>query len=250
MRPMTKRMQIITAVILVLLILIAVLVGVAKGRGIVTFDGWKPKFSLTSLKSPRPSLDRPINFPADFPESGKELFNTNIAKIRAEIENSPSSNTAAWFDLAIYYRMVGDHAGAVEIWEYISALNPSNGVSIHNLGEYYFHTAKDYPKAEKYYLRSIAVAPELVSNYTDLFDMYVYVYKQDTSAAEDILKQGIAIIPSPGNIDLMIKLGEYYANKGDKGNARTWYIDARTAAQALKNAALVREIDRRLSSLR
>lgn len=246
---MTKTTQIITAVILALLILAAALFGLARSRGIVTFDGWKPKFSLAALTNPMPSLDRPITFPADFPESGKDVFNAQVAELKGRLRNN-AADVSAWLDLAIHYRMVGDQEGAVEIWKYIAAVQPEDAIALHNLGEYYFHNEKDYSKAEDYFLRSIAIDPKMSANYTDLFDMYFYVYKQDTSAAEDILRQGIVAIDGPGSIDLMIKLGEYYANKGDSKSARTWYTDARTAAQTLKNTALVRELDRRLSLLK
>lgn len=226
-----------------------VFIGVAHSRGALSFSGGRIHFSLASFKNPPPSLDRPINFPVDFTPEARELFNTQLAKTKDVLKNNPE-DVSAWLDLAIRYRMVGDHEGAIEIWKYISALYPQDGITLHNLGEYYFHTAKDYPTAESYYMRAITAAPTMEQNYFDLADMYQYVYKQDTSAAADILKKGIQNVEAPTNIDIMIRLGQYYADGGDSKNARLSYGEALKAAQSLHNQGLAAQINQALSRLK
>lgn len=233
-----------------LVILVIGIFAVALQRGAVRFEGWKPVFDLGYWKNPMPSVDRPISFPADFPETGKDIYISRLDELKTILKEDPAA-VYAWLDLAIHYRVIGDDAGAVEIWQYIATAYPADAIALHNLGEYYFHVKKDYPEAEAYYLRSIANDPSLTSNYTDLFDMYVYVYKQDTNSAVDILERGIgANEGKPASIDLLVKLGEYYANKGEKEKARESYTKARAGAQGLINLALVRELDQRLSRLR
>ena len=237
----------ITAALIALVVLI--FTGIAFKRGALSWSDGRIFFSLATLKNPAPSLDRPVNFPADFSPDAQRLFVDTMAKTKATLEEEPR-NVSAWLDLAIQYRMVGDHEGALEIWEYISALYPQEGISLHNIAEYYFHTTKDYAAAESYYLRSISVAPSLSQNYFDLADMYQYVYKQGTSAAVDILKKGIRNVEQPSNVDLVVRLAQYYAATGDSKSARTYYDEALRAARVLNNRSLVAQINQAIANLK
>ncbi len=225
------------------------------GLGVAAYQfgilgGFVPNFSLpgTSGAGNTPSLERAIVFPTDLPEEVRAMAAKNIEDVRAKLLKNQTDITA-WFDLAISYRVVGDHAGAVEIWEYISATNPTDGTSLHNLGEYYFHNMKEYPKAEGYYRRAIEVAPYLSADYMDLFDMYRYVYKQDTTAAADILKEGITKLPAREAIDVQLALARYYRDAGDKKNAQIYYLRAREEASLAGNMTLVRIIDSEVNAL-
>jgi len=230
-------------------IVIAVLIGVAFWRGVLYMQGAVPKFDQSAITNPRPSLSRPITFPSDFTPEAQQEFNQQIAKTKAAIAADPT-DISSWYDLAIDYRMVQDYAGAVEIWKYLSVKYPTDGISLHNLGEYYFHTVKDYPTAEGYYLRSLAVQPSLEQDYLDLADMYEYAYKQNTTAAVDILKEGASALGSPHGIDLVLRLGQYYADTHDVKDARATYQIALQAAQALHNQSLIASIQRTLAQLR
>src|SRR3989338_251506 len=249
MPPMTKHTFIVAISVLIALVIAAVLFGVARNRGIITFNNGIPQFSFTKLSTSQPSPDRPIQSPADFQADAREMFNTNLAKAKDTLTKDPS-DVSVWFDLAVYYRMVGDHEGAVEIWEYISATHPQEGISLHNLGEYNFHTAKNYPLAESYYRKSIAVVPQLASNYTDLHEMYRYVYKQDTTAAADALKEGIGRVTGSQAIDLEITLGTYYAENGNTADAIAYITKARDSAKALGNTRLVDQLNKQLAALK
>lgn len=246
---MMKNYYLICIALFVIVALIAAaFMGVAVKRGALTFHGWPPQFNRAAFLYPQPSINREIVFPAEFTPDARELFNENLAALKADIETG-ESGIAPWFDLAIYYRMVGDHEGAVEIWEYIAAHYPEDGIALHNLGEYYFHTARDYKKAEEYYNRSIEIEPRISANYTDLYEMYKYVYKQDTDAALGALKKGIENIPDLGAIDLMAMLGREYRERGDTENARTYLTKARDAAQAAGNNSLSSSLAAEISAL-
>lgn len=228
-----------------LLVAITVVAGIGAYRA-----GWID-MSLFSKGSPSAEalIERPINFPPDFTPEARELFNTNLAELKRQLAEDPKK-ASAWFDLAIYYRMIRDTEGAVAVWEHIIALYPTDGVAYHNLGEYYLHDEKDYPRSETYYLKSIELNPQLSANYSDLFDMYKDVYKTDTQAATDILKKGIANVPSPGSVDLKIMLARYLAQKGDRQQALVYYKDARTDAQRLGNFSLIKALDREIANLK
>jgi tetratricopeptide (TPR) repeat protein len=216
-------------------------------QGVVVFEGWKPRISFAEFK--RPSLDRPTVFPENFDDNAKKIYNENLERVKKSIRDNPTANDA-WMDLAIVYRMISDHKGAVEIWEYQLARDPDLSVPLHNLGEYYFHYAKDYPKAEQYYVRSIELSPDLTQNYYDLFDMYRYVYKQDTTAAADILEKGQRFVSGEEQVVFKIMLGQYYLDKGDKASAKTAWQEALKRAQEIKSAEQVKQVQLLLSTVK
>ena len=229
--------------------LVAILSLVGWRWGIVQFNAGVPSISLARLLNHRPSLDRPVNFPADFSDEARQTWRLNVATSRAAIEKNPA-DVSSWFDLAIYYKMVGDYDGALEIWEYVDTTYPTGkAVALHNLGEYYFHTLKDYPTAEQYYRQSIAIAPQFAINYSDLFDIYRYVYKQDTRAAADIIKEGLAHVPAPDGIVLELSLADYYKSKSDTANARAMLRQAREGAKAIGDSKVLYQIDQQLKTL-
>jgi tetratricopeptide (TPR) repeat protein len=218
-------------------------------RGVILWQNGSVRFALSAITNPVPSLDRTTVFPDSFNDEAKNLFNTRVADAHARIEKNPYG-AEAWLDLAIYYRMVGDNAGAVEIWEYVVSQSPQESVSLHNLGQHYFHEEKDYAKAEKYYELSIAASPRMQSNYSDLYEMYRYVYKQDTAAAVDILLRAMAQVGSPGDIQFTMMLGRHYRDVvGDKENARQYLTQARDAAQARGDRSIATELTKEISAL-
>ena len=228
-----------------------ILLGLAWQRGVIRFSpgSWQPQFSLAAITNPVPSLNRPTKIPENFPQEARPVYETNLAQLKDTLGKDPT-NITAWLDLAIYYRMVGDNEGAVQIWKYISAKHPDNGVALHNIGEYYFHTVRDYPTAESYYRRAIAVAPEMSANYSDLFEMYQSDYKQEGTAATDIMREGISKVQTASSLSLLLTFGEYQAKKGDTAGARESFNRARDIAKSLGNEALVQEIDAQLASLK
>lgn len=87
-------------------------------------------------------------------------------------------------------------------------------------------------------------------NYTDLHEMYRYVYKQDTSAAVDIIKEGIPYVSVEAGIDLRIALATYYKDKRDNENAVLIYTEARDEAEKLGNTNLVDELNAEIRALK
>ncbi len=60
---------------------------------------------------------------------------------------------------------------------------------------------KDYPKAEDSYTTAISMNANVIGYYQDLYTLYTYLYKTNTTAAADILKEGLA--NNPGNQTLL-----------------------------------------------
>lgn len=244
---MQKRTLIIAIVGLILLLGLILLVF---QRGAIYFSEGSilPRFSVAALTNPMPSLDRSITYPIDLSEDARAIFARNLDEVKAQITENPA-NQSAWLDLAIYYRMVNDHAGAVEIWKYLRGLDETDALSRHNLGEYYFHTEKDYAKAEKYYHESIALMPNLQSNFIDLYEMYRFGM-QDNEKAIAIMREGIAKTLPAQALPFYIGIANLYRDIGEVENAREYYQSAREIAVSLGENNIVSTIDQELSRLR
>jgi tetratricopeptide (TPR) repeat protein len=239
-----------TLIALALVATLLVLIGIAaRQRGALVFSAAAPyvHFNASALLNPRPSLEGEVQFPVDFPQEAREVYLSNLEKIKARIEEDPT-NVAAWNDLAIYRKMVEDYDGAEKVWKYAISLQPSYGVGLHNLAELYFHTEKNYRAAQKYYDRSIAAMPTLAVNYADLHEMYRYAL-EDSEAAIEILKKGIESVDIHQQIDLARILAAYYLELGDTEGARTYYTHALELSQHVGNAELEAHFQSQLNSL-
>jgi len=170
-----------------------------------------------------------------------------LAGIQAIISKDPT-NFDAWLRLGGTRKTAGDYAGAAADWQYLSAVYPKNNISFDNLGSLYLDFIKDYGKAELNYKRAVTNNPLDVNGYRALFSLYTdYGYKTGTSAASDILKEGIAA--NPKAIDLYVLLARYYAGKGQTSEARSEYDAAISQATAQGNTALAEEIQTEKSAL-
>ena len=144
----------------------------------------------------------PIAFDASLgltPEIRQELT-AQLKEAQSAIAANPL-NLHAWLGLGGVYKVGGDYADAAAAWEYILSVTPKDVSANYNLGDLYQNYLKDYPKAEAHYLTVIERKPNDVETYANLYTMYRYQYKTDTSAAADILAKGLAA--NPGNNRLL-----------------------------------------------
>lgn len=195
---------------------------------------------------PAPDLARPIVFPAGVSEEFKRIMTERINKTSAELKKNPE-NIDVWLDLAIHRKTIDDYKGAAEIWEYVLEFQPDNSVVLGNLGELYHLYLKDYPKSENYYKSAIALDQTRIALYRGLHELYKYSYKKETTAAADILKIGLE--RNPDNTDLLILLGVYYKDTGDKKSARLYYTEALSIAKVAGNTQFAEAIERDLQGL-
>ena len=194
-----------------------------------------------------PSLDRPVTTPADFSPEARATFEQNVATLKERIRINPEASDG-WLDLAIYYKTANDLDGAVDIWKYL-AEGKQNVVAYYNLGNVHHLYLKDYGNSEKYYKEAIQLGPSTALNYIGLHELYRYSYKQDSTAAADILNEGLTKVDQRGRVDLFSTLGGYYKEKGDKANALDAYTKARDGARAEGNTALVIQFEREIAAL-
>lgn len=198
----------------------------------------EPIPTTVALPTP-PSLNRPVPETPGMDAQVRATIILKLSEIVATLKTD-SSSFDAWLTLGTLRQALGDYVGAAEAWVYATKLSPHTGVAYANLGNLYANYTKDYPKAEASYLKGIQNDPQAVNTYRNLFELYVYSYKTDTSAAEDLLKTGIAKLPKA--LDLKVLLARYYRDKGRVADARVAYDNAITAATTAGNAALATEL--------
>ncbi|HVZ75668.1 MAG TPA: hypothetical protein VG934_00090 [Candidatus Paceibacterota bacterium] len=137
-----------------------------------------------------PSLSHVVVYSADLPIDARATLATNIASTTANLKLDPS-NSRLWLQLAANYKVAGDYHAAESIWIYLTKVIPRNYVAFADLGDLYQNFLKDYPKAEQNYLAAISLKPDDIDLYYDLYLMYSSQYKTGTSAAADIVAEGL-----------------------------------------------------------
>lgn len=175
--------------------------------GDVSFMGANGNVELVSIGDVAvPSLDGEIKIASDIPESVRKQLRTNEEILIQKIKKDPLQ-LDLWIELGNNRRIAKDYDGAIEAWNYVSKVSPTDYVAFNNLGNIYMSILKDYPKAEVNFKQAIAVRADIVDVYRNLFDLYCYYYKTDTNAARSILELGIK--NNPKDTDLKSLLEEY-----------------------------------------
>lgn len=239
--------QKIALIIGVVVVIAAVVIGVGY---------WSPKdveveYALTAVRDGTftgvvPPLDRDIQISGDMPEAAKVVLRQKVADTLKELRSVPYDGNT-WMDLALEYHTGNDYEGARMVWEFIVSQPPTNVTALGNLGRLYHFDLKDFPKAEEYLLKAVAANPARSEAYYDLFDLYRYSYKKNTSAAADIMKTAAKQFPDDSGIPA--GLGAYYRELGKTGLARTYFEQALVVARAKNDLTQIDGLTRELSSL-
>lgn len=137
----------------------------------------------------------------------KNQMSLNIEKYAKMAKDNPE-HIAAWLQVAILKKAIGDYEGARDIWLYVTAARPHEATAFFNLGDLYTNYLKDYASAEKNYQNAIKAEPKNAMGYLGLSELYVFFYKEKAAQAEQILKQGIAA--NPGDVNLQKALARLY----------------------------------------
>jgi tetratricopeptide (TPR) repeat protein len=155
--------------------------------------------------------------------------------------NASRTDFAAWIDLGMLRETTGDYQGAVTAWNYVAAIYPTNPAAFANLGDLYTNFTHDYAKADASYLAAIKDDPSDTSFYKNLFTLYTTTsYTPGATAAEDILKKGIAA--NPKAVDLQVTLARYYKTLGRTADAKVEYDAAIANAISQGQTALAAQI--------
>ncbi|MEI7719617.1 MAG: tetratricopeptide repeat protein [bacterium] len=150
-----------------------------------------------------PSLTGPILISASLPQDAQTILKNKEVTLIAQLQKNPT-NIDLWLDLGIDRKIGGDYAGAAEAWGYVAKAAPASAsfVAYGNLGSLYMDYLKDYPKAEANFKQAVLLSPHTIDYYRELYTLYKYSYKTNTTAAADILAQGLKA--NPGNADLLV----------------------------------------------
>jgi Tfp pilus assembly protein PilF len=186
-----------------------------------------------------PDFRAPINFSSSIQADVKAALESTATKLEAKL-TADSLDLESWVNLGVVRKMGGDYAGAEKAWLFVTQAAPNNPLAYANLGDLYQNFIKNYPKAEKNYLTEIKLSPKDEGAYLNLYTMYANQYKQGTSAAEDILKKGIAALPD--SVALHVQLARFYKAKNDTTDARVQYDAAIAAANKAGQGAVALQI--------
>ena len=189
---------------------------------------------------PMPNLDRAI--PATTPDLDAAAYTQLLKDISVAVDDlrkNPASYQD-WINLGLDRQMLSDYAGAEEVWIYATKLAPQGEVAFANLGNLYEIYLKEYSQSETYYQKAIAINPADTNLYRSLFELYSAHYKQGTSAAEDILKEGIA--KNPTALDLQVLLARLYRDTSRTTEAKAEYDVAIKTATAIGNTLAVSQL--------
>ncbi len=207
------------------IVLVAVLAG----------TGWQYFLSHSNQSTAYPPLERTI--PENSPDLDTAARERTIADLNNTIEALKENPTSYqnWVYLGAYRQMLADYVGAAEAWEYAVLLNSSTEVAHTNLGYVYMTYLKSYEKAEANYLLALQLNSTNINTYRSLYELYTYHYKKDTSAAEDILKQGIK--NNAEAVDLHTLLARFYHDAGRVAEAKEQYNVAINVARQVGNTS-------------
>ena len=149
-------------------------------------------------------LNRPIVFPANFPQDIGKLMSDKINATAAELKKNPAQANE-WLNLAIFRKQIDDFEGARQIWEFLAATNPKEPIPFANLANLYAFDLKDPAKAEDNFTKALEKGPKETIVYRQAYEFYRYVRKDD-ARAKDILRKGIA---ETSSLDIQYLLDHY-----------------------------------------
>ena len=170
-----------------------------------------------------------------FPLDARKRYEDQFKVVVGRISHTPDM-VDLWVDLGLIKKTFEDYSGARDAWEYAGRIRPKNATSFLNLGDLYWHFIPDFAKSELNYKKALENMPENLAIYKDLSDLYRFSYKEKASLADDILLEGLS--KNPRSVDILIWLGDYYRDIGDKENAKKYFakaLDIEPTNKAVKN---------------
>lgn len=131
----------------------------------------------------------------------KEVADRRLSDIKASVEKIKKDNYDfdSWINLGIYYKAIDDFNSTKICWENASLIRPGSALPLSNLGGLYGYYLKDKEAAEKYFLRSLEVEPNVGFWYYQAFSFYREVMS-DEAKARSVLEKGVK--NNPGDAEL------------------------------------------------
>lgn len=205
----------------------------SRGYKITVLPEEASKSPSASVKMP--DLDLAVKNESNLNDAAFKVISQNTAKITKELKDEPN-NELNWLNLAVYRKMLGDYAGSVKILDYVTILWPTDYAPFNNLADLYQFYIKNYPLAEKNWLKVVELKPDYIQAYENLHALYKDLYQEKQAQALPILLRGLNA--NPKGIDLMVFIARYHKNLGDKDNARIYYSKAIQEAKNQNNQNL------------
>ena len=172
------------------------------GNGIVATGPSGAKIEIVNNTVAAPSLNGPVVVSASLSVDAQTVLRQSEANLIASLKKDPT-RVDLWLQLGVDRKIAGDYAGAIAAWNYVAEAGPAsiNYIAYGNLGDLYMNFQVNYPKAEADYKAAIAIKPDVIDYYKSLFTLYTSFYKTNTTAAADIVAQGLKA--NPNNPDLL-----------------------------------------------
>lgn len=197
---------------------------------------------------PAPDYHKPVAFASSVPQNTRTAVNAALVQVQAALAKDPHDFNS-WVSLGTLYKVGGDYPDALAIWNYVSQAWPTNIVTPLDLGDLYANFLHDYAKAEADYKLAIQRAAADTNAYRDLFQLYTQTsYKPSGSAAENVLKQGIAAAPQA--VDLHVLLARYFVLEGRTADAKAQFDAAISSAQSQGQTSLASQIQAEEAALK
>ncbi len=155
-------------------------------------------------------------------EEFKTKYQKSFDEAIKKIQETPDS-FLAWMDLAFVKNVLGDYAGARDIWIYAGELSPSQARSHQNLAFLYFDHYKDYEKAELEYLLAIEKEPAIISSYKDLAALYRFNFEGRKGESYQMLELGFQKNKESGGVELLAQAGVWAMQDGEIDAAIAYY---------------------------
>lgn len=137
-----------------------------------------------------PDLDRPVEIKTNIPEKIRQKIVLDIQNISSELKGN-YNDLNNWLQLGILRKQIGDYEGAIEAWNFGSAIRPNTATPLLNMADLYAYYLKDRSKAEKSFLDAVKAEPQNGFTYFQTAGFYRDIL-QDTAKTKEILEQGIS----------------------------------------------------------
>jgi tetratricopeptide (TPR) repeat protein len=126
-----------------------------------------------------------------------------------------------WIQIGVLKKVIGDFQGARDAWEYAGVIEPLNSLSFANLGELYWRYLHEYERSEQSFRTAIKHKPEDPLIYISLSELYSYSYKEKENLADEVLFEGLSVIPD--DVNLMKSLAYLYERQKKYVDSLEWW---------------------------
>ena len=217
-----------------------------EGSGVYKVDVIPDKETGSSQKLIKAPLERV--FVAENLKNVEEpvfkIMSQNMANLALTLKKDPKDESA-WLQLGIYQKNLGGYTKAIEILNYVVVLWPNDYTPYNNLGDLYQFYVKNYPLAEKNWLKVIELRQDYTEAYKNLSSLYYELYKEKQSQALPILLKGFE--RNHKSIDLIVYISRFYRSSGDKTKALEYYAKAIAEAKVQGNQEIADSIEQEVA---